>query len=108
MAPGSRKHEGYFSVNLDAPHTIVLCESAIDAISCAVLNPGAGCVSTTGVRPDPAWIHTLLCLGCPVFCGFDADHPGDQAARIMTALHPAIARYRPTLHDWNQMLIAPK
>ncbi len=108
MAPGSRKDEGYFSVNLDAPHRIVLCESAIDAISCAVLNPGAACVSTAGVRPSPAWIHSLLCFRCPVFCGFDADQPGDLAARNMCALHPAIARYRPTLHDWNQMLMARK
>jgi hypothetical protein len=108
MAPGSRKDDGYFSVNLDAPQRLILCESAIDAISCAVLNPGAGCISTAGVTPSPAWIHTLLCFGCPVFCGFDADPPGDQAARNMTTLHPAIARYRPGLQDWNEMLMVRK
>lgn len=108
LAPGSRKDEGYFAVNLHAPQRIILCESAIDAISCAVLHPGAGCVSTAGVRPGPAWIHGLLRLGCPVFCGFDADHAGDQAARNITARHPAIARYRPTLRDWNDMLMIPK
>jgi len=108
MAPGSRKNDGYFSVNLEAPHRIILCESAIDAISCAVLNPGAGCVSTAGVRPSSAWIHSLLCFGCPVFCGFDADQAGDQAARNMSALHLAIARLRPSLHDWNEMLTTRK
>jgi hypothetical protein len=106
MAPGSRKDLGYFRIG---PHTdigIVLCESAIDAISCLLLHPGHLCISSSGARPNPAWLPDLIHLGLPVYCGFDADHTGDRMAQSMIARHPAIQRLRPPLHDWNDSLRA--
>jgi len=106
MAPGSSKDLGYFRIG---PHTytgIVLCESAIDAISCLALHPGHLCISTSGARPNPAWLPALIHLGLPVYCGFDADHTGDHMAQSMTELHPTVHRLRPPLHDWNDALVA--
>lgn len=104
MAPGSRKELGYFSVSSPQPSAIVLCESAIDAISCFALDKCRLCVSTAGARANPAWLPSLLRQGHPVYCGFDADPPGDNMAGAMMALHPAVKRLRPSLHDWNDAL----
>ena len=104
MAPGSRKDTGYFSVRPGRTHKIMLCESAIDAMSCFVLNPDAWCISTSGVRPNPPWIAELLRTGCKVFCGFDVDPAGETAAQEMISLHPPVTRLRPTHHDWNAVL----
>ena len=48
----------------------------------------------------------MLASARTVWCGFDSDQPGDDAARAMIARHPAIARLRPTHHDWNDDLKA--
>jgi protein strawberry notch len=104
MAPGSRKDRGFFSVCAPSVHAIVLCESAIDALSCHVLHPTYRCVSTSGARPDPAWLGALLRLGRPIFCGFDADPTGDAMAQRMIQLHPSIRRLRPPAKDWNDAL----
>ena len=106
MARGSRKDDGYFSVRQGPPRRIILCESAVDAVSCAVLSRSSWCISTAGVRASPAWLDNLLRMDCPIFCGFDADPAGDDAARTMIALHPGISRLRPTLLDWNEVLMA--
>jgi hypothetical protein len=105
MAPGSRKDLGYFSIDVLAPTGIVLCESAIDAMSCLLLHPSSVCVSTSGVRPNPRWLPSLLSQGHPVYCGFDADSTGDAVAQQMIALYPGVRRLRPTEHDWNDVLI---
>lgn len=55
LAPGSRKDLGYFACGPAHAHELVLCESAIDAISCAALYPNRLCLSTAGARPNPAW-----------------------------------------------------
>lgn len=104
MAPGSRKDRGFFSVSATSPQAIVLCESAIDALSCHVLHPTHRCVSTSGARPDPTWLGALLSLGLPVFCGFDADPTGDLMAQRMIELHPCVLRLRPHVKDWNDCL----
>lgn len=104
MAPGSRKDRGFFSVSVPSPQAIVLCESAIDALSCHVLYPTHRCVSTSGARPDPAWLEPLLSLGLPVFCGFDADPTGDLMAQRLIELHPSVRRLRPPVKDWNDCL----
>jgi hypothetical protein len=106
LAPGSRKDLGYFSCGPAYAHEAVLCESAIDAISCAVLHPGRLCISTAGARPNPAWLAHLIAQGYRLYCGFDADPTGDQMAHAMTALHLTIHRLRPPLHDWNDLLTA--
>ena len=104
MAPGSQKDLGYFSLQHRDPTLIVLCESAIDAISCFLLHPDSLCLSTAGARPTPPWLPSLLSRGHPVYCGFDADSTGDRMAHQMIANHPSVQRLRPTQHDWNDVL----
>jgi hypothetical protein len=107
MAPGSRKDLGYFSLPGPlSPCSIILCESAIDALSAATLHPQSRCLSTAGARPDPQWLPGLLRQELPIYCGFDADTTGEIMAQRMIELHPAIQRLRPTLHDWNDVLRA--
>jgi hypothetical protein len=106
MAPGSRKNSGFFSIpaSPSLPPTIVLCESAIDAISCRALHPHCRCISTAGARPNPAWLPLLLAHASDVYCGFDADPTGDDMAAAMIARHPSVKRLRPARHDWNDVL----
>jgi len=104
MAPGSRKDEGFFSIPATGGQLIVLCESAIDAISCHALHPAYRCLSTSGARPAPAWLSALLAQGQPIYCGFDTDPTGDAMAQRMRAVHPSISRLRPAAKDWNDLL----
>ena len=106
MAPGSRKDLGFFSVPALPSTNVILCESAIDALSCHVLHPDCRCVSTAGARPNPAWVPGLLQQGCRLWCGFDLDATGQAMARAMIALHPFIQLLPPPLHDWNDLLRA--
>jgi hypothetical protein len=106
MAPGTRKDLGYFWVGRRGGREIVLCESAIDAISCLQLHPERICISTSGVRSNPLWLPGLIARGYTILCGFDADGPGDAAAAHMLALYPAVQRLRPSAHDWNDVLIS--
>ena len=43
--------------------------------------------------------------GYDIYCGFDADGPGETASRQMITRHPSIQR-RPTQHDCNDVLTA--
>jgi len=104
MAPGSRKDLGYFWIGAKGTQQIVLCESAIDSISCFTIHPDRICISTSGVRANPRWLSGLIALGYEVYCGFDADSSGDAMASEMIALYPAIKRLRPQVHDWNDVL----
>jgi len=104
MAPGSRKDLGYFWVGARGRSTIVLCESAIDAISCFQLKRDCICISTAGVRANPAWLSVLIAHGFHIYCGFDADPPGDHSAQAMMSKHPSVQRLRPPAHDWNDVL----
>lgn len=106
LASGSRKDLGYFSAGPALSSDVILCESAIDAISCAALYPVRRCISTAGARPNPLWLTSLFDKGCRISCGFDADPTGDQMATTMIAQHPAVQRLRPCRHDWNDVLIA--
>lgn len=115
LAPGTRKNAGYFWIGNPAAKRIVLCESAIDAISCFQLHtqlhgtPFPGdciCISSAGVRPDAPWLRPLLARGYDIHCGFDADEPGEAASRRLIARHPSIQRLRPSRHDWNDALTA--
>ena len=106
MARGSRKAAGYFAAGHVEADEIVVCESAIDAISCHALRAHARCISTAGTCPDRPWLASLVASGTHVHCGFDADDAGDSFARAMIARHPAITRLRPALHDWNDLLVA--
>jgi len=104
MAPGSHRDFGYFSVPAPGATTVILCESAIDAISCFELHPYGLCVSTAGARPNPRWLPELIRQGFEILCGFDSDSIGETMAGNMIALHPGIRRLRPSQHDWNDVL----
>lgn len=106
MAPGSRKDQGYFSVCDNSAHAAILCESAIDAVSCLAIHPRHCCISTAGARPNPAWLPALIGQYPRIYCGFDADSTGDAMAKAMIEAYPAITRLRPALHDWNDLLRA--
>jgi hypothetical protein len=115
LAPGTCRNAGYFWIGNTGSKQIVLCESAIDAISCFQLHAQSHatrlrrdciCISTAGVRPDAPWLRPLLARGYEIHCGFDADEPGDTASRQMITRHPVIRRLRPSQHDWNDALIA--
>jgi hypothetical protein len=108
MAPGTCKDLGYFWSGAPGSQEIVLCESAIDAMSCFQIHPQRICISTSGVRADPPWLDGLLVRGYDIFCGFDADGPGDAAAARMLALHPTVRRLRPPAHDWNDVLASSR
>ncbi len=104
MAPGSRKDLGFFYIKNVNTKKMVLCESAIDALSCFILYPYCLVVSTSGVNPNPAWLKSFIAREYEIFCGFDADETGDKMANKMMMLHPTIKRLRPTEHDWNDVL----
>lgn len=104
MAPGSHKDLGYFSVPAPGTKIVILCESAIDAISCFELYPFCLCISTSGARPNPRWLPCLIHQGFEIYCGFDSDCTGETIASNMIALHPGIKRFRPDQHDWNDVL----
>ena len=104
MALGSRKDRGFFGIPATTSDTIVLCESAIDALSCHALHSRYRCLSTSGARPAPAWLPALIAQGLPIYCGFDADPTGDAMAHRMQQLHPSIRRLRPAAKDWNDLL----
>lgn len=115
LAAGSSKNAGYFWSGDPGAQHLVLCESAIDAISChqlhaecqaAPLGRPCLCISTAGVRPDAPWLPPLLARGYSIYCGFDADEPGDTTSRQMITRHPSIQRLRPPGHDWNDVLTA--
>jgi hypothetical protein len=106
MAAGTRKDLGYFWIGAQGSREIVLCESAIDAISCFQMEPQRICISTSGVRADPPWLDGLLARDYDIFCGFDADGPGDAAAARMMALHAVVRRLRPAAHDWNDAIVS--
>jgi hypothetical protein len=106
MAPGSRKDLGYFSIGASQATTVVLCESAIDAMSCFAIYPDRLCLSTSGARPDPRWLAPLIRQGHEVSCGFDADPAGDAMAAAMIARYPMVRRLRPPGKDWNDVLVS--
>jgi hypothetical protein len=106
MAPGTRKDLGYFWVGAKGSGSIVLCESAIDAISCFQLRGDCICISTSGARAHPPWLGGLIDRGYNVWCGFDCDVPGEMAASEMIVRYPGIQRLRPPGHDWNDALVA--
>jgi len=106
MAPGTRKDLGYFWIGAKGSRQLVLCESAIDAISCHQMHSQYICLSTAGVRANPRWLSGLVHRGYEIHCGFDSDEPGDGCADRMMAIYPAIKRMRPPAHDWNDALVS--
>lgn len=108
LARGSRKDAGYFWTGNVSSARIVLCESAIDAMSVTALQGDCLGISTAGVRSDPRWLASLLARGYAVRCGFDADAAGDRSALAMQCLYGSIERLRPSAKDWNDELSATR
>lgn len=104
MAPGSRKDLGFFFTHAAQVDATVLCESAIDAVSCFALHPRYRCISTAGARPNPRWLAAIIRQGSQVYCGFDTDAAGESAAQAMILSNPTVKRLRPSRHDWNDVL----
>ncbi len=104
LAQGTRKDLGYFWIGAQGARKIVICESAIDAISCFQMNLDCICISTAGVRSDPPWLRPLITRGYDIYCGFDDDQAGNAAAQRMMAHHSSIKRLQPPAHDWNDAL----
>lgn len=104
MAKGSKKNLGCFYVKLANSKKIVLCESAIDAISYYALYQDAITVSTSGATSKPAWLAAFINKRYNIFCGFDSDKTGDYFAKELIDHHPTIKRLRPHKHDWNDIL----
>jgi hypothetical protein len=104
LARGTRKDLGYFWIGAQDARQIVICESAIDAISCFQMNLDCICISTAGVRSDPPWLRPLITRGYDIYCGFDDDQAGNAAAQRMMAHHSSIKRLQPPAHDWNDAL----
>lgn len=104
LAPGSRKDLGCFYVKKTGATKVVLCESAIDAISYFALQPNCIALSTSGANPNPAWLSILIEKGFEIYCGFDSDETGDYLANKMIHLYPTVKRLRPPEKDWNEVL----
>jgi len=106
MASGSRKHLGAFYVKSPNPEKMVICESAIDAISYFALHPDCIAISTSGANPSPAWLSLFINKDFDIYCGFDSDQVGDGLADKMIKHYPTVKRLRPKNHDWNEELKA--
>ena len=112
MAPGSQKSAGSFWIptGKNPPHTAVLVESAVDALSLRALGthcqPGTVIVSTTGATARlPAWLKAWNIER--ILCAFDADEAGDRCAARLAKADRRVTRLRPqNAKDWNDILKA--
>ncbi len=104
MVPGSSKKQGCFYIIGSSTRKMVLCESAIDAISCFVLHPEYTAISTSGATANPAWLGNFISKRCEIYCGFDSDRTGNMLADKMIKRYPSIKRLQPSMHDWNEAL----
>jgi len=111
MATGSRRADGGFWIARQTePRTALLVEGAIDALSAWILADRTQIdivISTAGATGRmPEWIGGLQLR--TVFCGYDADPVGDQAAEMLEAQNPTVRRMRPDgdgdVKDWNEIL----
>ncbi|MDE2790156.1 MAG: toprim domain-containing protein [Paracoccaceae bacterium] len=112
MTTGSRKADGGFWIaRKTEPTTALLVEGAIDALSAWILADRTQIdivISTAGATGRmPEWIGGLQLE--TVFCGYDADPVGDQAAEMLEAQNPTVRRMRPDgdgdVKDWNEILL---
>ena len=108
LAKGTCKDAGYFWAGDASSTEIILCESAIDAISCQQIHATERvetiCISTAGVRSQLPWLPPLVERGYTIHCGFDNDTAGNQAAQCLLQNYPSLKRLSPSAHDWNDVL----
>lgn len=105
MSPGSKKSRGFFHVGDPTVGLCVLCESAIDAISCYALGISPLCISISGATPLPICLPILLRRGFKVWCGYDNDEVGNKFAEQMIKVYPEVRRRPPRNKDWNDDLL---
>jgi hypothetical protein len=108
VATGTNKSNGCFYIRDKGAKKVVLCESAIDAISYFVLHKKCLALSTSGANPNPYWITHFINQGLEIFCAFDSDETGERTANRMRELYPMVKRLRPEKHDWNDVLKSKK
>jgi hypothetical protein len=108
VAAGTKKRDGCFYIRDKGAKKVVLCESAIDAISYFVLYRKCLAISTSGANPNPYWITHLINQGFEIYCAFDSDETGERTANRMHELYPMVKRLRPEKHDWNDVLRSKK
>jgi hypothetical protein len=104
MAPGSRRDKGCFYISGSSPGKMILCESAIDAVSCFTLYPEYTVASTSGAVAAPEWLLSVVKKGYELHCGFDTDDTGSRMSEKMMERYPSIKRLKPPAHDWNDAL----
>jgi hypothetical protein len=106
MVKGSRKDLGCFSIKREHSKVVIICESAIDAVSYFAMNRDCIAVSTSGVNSNPVWLPRAIKKGYLFHCAFDSDETGDLHASQMIKRYPSVKRLRPLTHDWNDMLLS--
>jgi hypothetical protein len=113
MAPGSHKAAGAFKLGSLKAKVVYLVESAIDAISLYALRRRQGetdfaVASAAGTAyAPPLMIEHQISPETVKLCAYDADAPGDKAAKSI-ARH-GWERFRPEAgKDWNDELRQPK
>ena len=108
LAKGTCKDAGYFWAGDASSNEIILCESAIDAVSChqihAAREVATICISTAGVRSQLPWLPPLIKRDYTIHCGFDNDTAGNQAGHMLIRNYPSLKRLTPSAHDWNDVL----
>ncbi len=108
MAPGSRKSLGAFWIAAGPipPETVLIAESAVDALAARQLAKQPVTVASTAglARRIPTWMNQWT--PSQILCGYDADIPGDRAARHLAECDPRIRRLRPKgAADWCELLL---
>ena len=117
LAGGSSRNEGWFrtlkGTNKAQITTVVVTESAIDALSALELIPVPKgelwrFVSTAGARPNAPWLRAMVQAGQRLLVAFDADETGESMAEAMIRAYPTqAARLVPPVgKDWNDTLRA--
>ena len=104
LSKGSKRTHGFFYAGPENAKYCILCESAIDTISCQILFPGWLSISTSGAWASPPYLPRLLNRGIQVFCGFDNDSVGHSNADKMIQSHSKVIRMVPAGKDWNSDL----
>jgi 5S rRNA maturation endonuclease (ribonuclease M5) len=104
LAYGTRRSQGWFYLESDHPgpvQQVVLCESAIDAMSYKTLNPAQE--KTLYLSTDGAGYLPLEVLrSVPrVAIAFDTDEVGEQMAERFQEELPQAQRVIPQGKDWN-------
>ena len=113
-AKGSTRALPWFFDTCKEPKRLVLCESAIDALSYHQVTDcdDARIASTGGAKPEvPSAVATAIRAGSweQVVVAYDNDQVGNRMAEAITeelhALGAQVTRHAPQAKDWNEELM---